>query len=139
MRVHKLNCRHRKKFVATTNSRNTLPVAPNLLDRKFTESMPNTCWVSDISYIPNATGWMYLCGILDLYDRKVVGWSMRSDMTSTLVVQAFMLAVMNRKGNCWDNAVCESFFKTLKRELEGLDGSTSRKEVRLLVFEYIEG
>ncbi|TCW60821.1 IS3 family transposase [Treponema sp. J25] len=176
MRCNKLNCRPKKKFVRTTNSRHTLPVAPNLLNRKFNVAVPNAYWVSDITYIPSTTGWMYLCVIIDLYDRKVVGYSIRPDMTSTLVVQAFMMAIMqrhpqgslifhsdrgvqycshdfqdtakrvlptiefsmSRKGNCWDNAVSESFFKTLKREVAGLDGGRSMKEVHLLVFEYVE-
>lgn len=176
MRSNRLNCRCRKKFVRTTNSRHNEPVAGNMLARQFTVPTPNTVWVSDITYLPTREGWLYLCIILDLHDRKIVGWSMRSDMTALLVIDAFTAAVlsrrprgslifhsdrgiqycstefrtassalvpglirsMSRKGNCWDNACAESFFKTLKRELGGLDGSCTKKEVRLLVFEYLE-
>jgi putative transposase len=176
MRVHGLNCRPHKKFVATTDSRHTEPISPNILDRKFDVAVPNTVWVSDITYLPTKEGWLYLCVVIDLFDRMVVGWSMRTDMTSTLVIDAFMMAVlrrkprgqllfhsdrgvqycssafrgaslsampllirsMSRKGNCWDNACAESFFKTLKRELEELNGRKSRREVRGAVFEYIE-
>jgi len=175
-RSHSLNCRCRKKFVRTTNSRHNEPVAENMLARQFLVPIPNTVWVSDITYLPTSEGWLYLCIILDLHDRKIVGWSMRSDMTVLLVIDAFTAAVlsrrpkgnllfhsdrsiqycsaefrsvsgglvpglvrsMSRKGSCWDNACAESFFKTLKRELEGLYGSRTKKDVRLLVFDYLE-
>lgn len=177
MRLNDLQCKSPKRFKRTTNSRHSEPVAENLLDRKFNVALPNTVWVSDITYLPTKEGWLYLCVVIDLYNRQVVGWSMRTDMTVTLVIDAFMMAVvrrrptgrllfhsdrgiqycasafrsvsemavpqlvrsMSRKGNCWDNACAESFFKTLKRELEELDGSYRRKKVRLAVFEYIEG
>jgi transposase InsO family protein len=173
---NKLNCRPRKKFIATTNSRHHEPVAPNILDRQFTVQEANRVWVSDITYLPTTQGWLYLCVVIDLFDRMVVGWSMRADMTADIVVKAFLMAVMrrrpkpgllfhsdrgvqycakafreaseaaapslvrsmSRKGNCWDNACAESFFKTLKRELEELDGRKNRGEVRGAVFEYIE-
>lgn len=176
MRLHDLMCKKRRKFKITTNSRHTEPVAENILDRQFDVALPNTAWVSDITYLPTKDGWLYLCVVIDLFDRQVVGWSMRTDMTATLVIDAFMMAVvrkrpsgalvfhsdrgvqycstafraaseealpylvrsMSRKGNCWDNACAESFFKTLKRELEELDGTASRKVVRAAVFEYIE-
>jgi transposase InsO family protein len=152
------------------------PVEENILDRKFDVALPNTVWVSDIPYLPTKDGWLYLCVVIDLFDRQVVGWSMRTDMTATVVIDAFMMALvrkrpsvalvfhsdrgvqycstaflatseealpylvrsMSRKGNCWDNACAESFFKTLKRELEELDGTSRPKIVRVAVFEYIE-
>ena len=176
MRDNGLNCRPRKKYVATTNSRHNEPVAPNILDRQFSVQEANTVWVSDITYLPTTQGWLYLCIVLDLFDRMVVGWSMRTDMTADIVVDAFLMAVMrrrpspgllfhsdrgvqycarafreaseaavpslvrsmSRKGNCWDNACAESFFKTLKRELDELDGKKNQREVRVAVFEYIE-
>lgn len=176
MRESKLNCRPRKKFIATTNSQHPEPVAPNILDRQFTVKEVNRAWVSDITYLPTTQGWLYLCVVIDLFDRMVVGWSMRTDMTADIVMEAFLMAVkrrrpkpgllfhsdrgvqycarafreaseetvpslvrsMSRKGNCWDNACAESFFKTLKRELEELDGRKNRREVRGAVFEYVE-
>jgi transposase InsO family protein len=176
MRSNGLNCCYKKKFIHTTNSQHDEPVAQNLLARQFTVLTPNTVWVSDITYLPTREGWLYLCVILDLFDRKIVGWTMRSDMTAILAIDAFMAAVlsrrpkgsllfhtdrgvqycsaefrraseelvprltrsMSRKGNCWDNACAESFFKTLKREQQGLDGTCTKKEVGLLVFEYLE-
>jgi putative transposase len=160
MRANGLNCRPRKKYITTTNSRHNEPVAPNILDRQFSVQEANKVWVSDITYLPTTQGWLYLCVVIDLFDRMVVGWSMRTDMTADIAIDAFLMAVMrrrpkpellfhsdrgvqycargfreasaaavpflvrsmSRKGNCWDNACAESFFKTLKRELEGLTG-----------------
>ena len=176
MRLNNLGSMPRKRFIVTTDSRHHEPVAENILDRKFAVAEPNTVWVSDITYLPTSEGWLYLCVVIDLFNRMVVGWSMRTDMTATMVIEAFMMAMMqrkpkgslifhsdrgvqycssafrkaslaalptlvrsmSRKGNCWDNACAESFFKTLKRELEELSGAYSRKNVRLAVFEYIE-
>ena len=176
MRQKGLNCRLRKKFSITTNSRHQEPVAENILNRQFNVAVSNTVWVSDITYLPTSNGWLFLCVIIDLHERMVVGWSMRTDMTATLVIDAFLMAVMrrnpkgallfhsdrgvqycctefrnasqkavpalvrsmSRKGNCWDNACSESFFKTLKRELEVLSETESREIVRSAVFEYIE-
>jgi putative transposase len=123
---------------------------------------------------PPAEGWLYLCSILDLHSRRVVGWSMSSRMTSDLVVKALLMAVllrrppkglifhsdrgsqycshvvrrwaqrygirqsMSRKGDCWDNAPAESFFKTLKAEMYGHRAFWSRQEARTAIFEYIE-
>lgn len=176
MKLHDLSCRYRKRFQVTTDSRHHELVAENILDRKFNVYEPNTVWVSDITYLPTAEGWLYLCVVIDLFDRMVVGWSMRTDMTAAIVIDAFTMAVMrrrprghlifhsdrgiqycssdfraasqvaypmltrsmSRKGNCWDNACAESFFKTLKRELEELSGRVPRNKVRTAVFEYVE-
>jgi len=176
IRHNELCCFPRKRFQVTTDSHHKEPVAENILDRQFDVAEPTPEWVSDITYLPTRDGWLYLCVIIDLFDRKVVGWSMRTDMTATLVIDAFAMAIMmrrprgrlvfhsdrgvqycstafreastatlpmlvrsmSRKGNCWDNACAESFFKTLKREVEELDGRTSRRKVKSAVFEYIE-
>lgn len=176
IRCNELSCLPLRRFQVTTDSRHQEPVAENILDRQFDVAEPDTVWVSDITYLPTRDGWLYLCVIIDLFDRKVVGWSMRTDMTAAIVVDAFAMAVMlrrpqgrllfhsdrgvqycsaafreastaalpmlvrsmSRKGNCWDNACAESFFKTLKREVQELDGRTSRRKVRAAIFEYIE-
>ena len=176
IRHNDLSCIPRRRFQVTTHSRHQEPVAEHILNRQFDVVEPNTVWVSDITYLPTRDGWLYLCVIIDLFDRKVVGWSMRTDMTATIVIDAFVMAVkmsrpqsrllfhsdrgvqycsaafreastaahpllmrsMSRKGNCWDNACAESFFKTLKREVDELDGRTSRSKVRSAIFEYIE-
>ena len=124
---------------------------PNLLKRQFTVTKPNKAWVTDITYIRTWQGWLYLAVVLDLFSRKVVGWSTRSTIHRELVLDAVLTAVrrrrprhtlihsdqgtqygsdawrrfcrshrlepsMSRKGNCWDNAVAESFFGSLKKE-----------------------
>lgn len=88
MREAGLRAKGRRKYKATTDSNHTLPVAPNLLKRDFHAERPNTAWVSDITYIWTREGWMYLAAILDLYSRKVVGWTLADRMTASLVCDA---------------------------------------------------
>jgi len=174
MRQEGIRARQARHYKATTDSKHSLPVAPNRLDRQFEAHEANTRWSGDITYIWTRQGWLYLAVVLDLYSRRVVGWSMQPHMESTLVVEALNMALagrrpggpllchsdrgsqyashayqevlssegitcsMSRKGNCWDNAVVESFFSTLKRELvHGRDYAT-REEARRELFEYIE-
>jgi len=167
----------RKKYIATTNSKHTFQVSENLLDRNFKVENIGLAWVSDITYIPTKQGWLYLTTVIDLGDRKVIGWSLGSSLkTSETSVAAFKMAVknrpitqelifhsdrgvqyannqfrellrgykmikqsMSRKGNCWDNAVAESFFKTLKAEWTNGHKYQTIKQAALSVFEYIEG
>ena len=153
MRCYGICAKTAKKYRVTTNSKHTLPVAPNLLDREFTIDRPNSVWVSDITYIWTHQGWLYLAVVIDLYSRLVVGWAMRDRIDGQLTLAALNQALsrrrlaqrplhhsdrgvqyasgdyqkllkengitcsMSRKGNCWDNAVAESFFATLKKEL----------------------
>lgn len=86
----------KRKFVATTNSRHDRPVASNVLSRQFRPGKPNQAWVSDITYIRTAEGWLYLAVVLDLYSRKVVGWAMAPAMPASLVVSALMMAIQQR-------------------------------------------
>ncbi len=97
MRLNDLSCMPQKRFKVTTDSRHHESVAENLLDRRFDVAEPNTVWVSDITYIPTPDGWLYLCVVIDLFDRMVVGWSMRTDMTATIVIDAFAMAIFRRK------------------------------------------
>lgn len=164
----------RKKFKKTTDSNHRLPVAPNLLDRQFEVQRANAVWCADITYLWTMQGWLYLAVIIDLYSRKVVGWSMSNRMKSSLVEQALcmaylhrksgeglihhsdrgsqyagkkyqkllkrygMICSMSRKGDCWDNAVVESFFHSIKTErLNGILYCT-RDEARSDVIDYIE-
>jgi putative transposase len=90
-------CKQKRKFKATTNSKHTLPVAPNLLARDFTVSAPNRAWVSDITYIPTAEGWLYLAGIKDLFSGELVGYALNERMTKDIVIQALFRAVSNQK------------------------------------------
>ena len=169
-----LACKTKRKFKATTNSKHSLPIAPNHLDRQFTVAHPNQAYVGDITYIHTQEGWLYLAVVIDLYSRQVVGWSMAEHMRAKLVNDALAMAVwkrkpgkgliwhtdrgsqyasdshraillqqciiqsMSRKGNCWDNAVSESFFHTLKTELVHHQRYQTRTEAKQDIFEYIE-
>jgi transposase InsO family protein len=177
MRENGLNARRRRKHVKTTDSKHNLPVCENILNREFSAEKPGQIWVSDITYLRTTDGWLYFTAIVDLFDRKVIGWSFSINLeTVNTTIPALMMAVknrtpekdfifhsdrgvqycaiafrstlgvicptvrqsMSRKGNCWDNACAESFFKTLKCELETLDGKHSEAQVRQSVFMYIE-
>jgi transposase InsO family protein len=174
MREAGLRAKSARKYKATTDSNHALPVAPNLLEQDFHAERPNAVWVSDITYLWTRQGWMYLAVIIDLFSRKVVGWSLRERMTAELVCEALDTAVrlrrpgpglvfhsdrgsqyaskvfrrrlwrhqmvqsMSRKGCCWDNAVAESFFATLKKELVRDCPYETRAAARSDVFEYIE-
>jgi transposase InsO family protein len=174
MKENGIQAKHKKKFKATTDSNHNLPVAKNHLKRNFKAKKPNHAWVSDITYLRTEEGWLYLAAFIDLFSRKVVGWSMSERMTADLVVNAFRMALfrqkrkapnlvhsdrgsqyasdafrkelnahrckqsMSRKGDCWDNAVAESFFGTLKTELVHNEKYKTREDARLSVFDYIE-
>lgn len=174
MRKAGIEVKRRKKFRHTTDSKHNLPVAPNLLERQFTSDSPGQAWVSDITYIWTHQGWLYLAVVLDLYDRKVIGWSMNTRMNKELVISALKMAIqqrtpqkgaifhsdrgsqycskkfqkmlelhgmrssMSRKGNCWDNAVAESFFASLKKELIHLEEFDTITKARHEIFDYIE-
>ena len=97
MRETGLRARWKRKFVSTTDSRHTLPVAENVLDRQFDVAEPNRAWVSDITYIRTAQGWLYLAVVLDLYSRRVVGWSMAPTMPAGLVMSALTMALQQRR------------------------------------------
>ena len=97
MRLAGLRALASRKFKATTNSNHQLPVAPNLIEQDFSAAKPNTKWVSDITYIWTQEGWLYLAAVLDLYSRKLIGWSMSERMTSKLVKDALQMALWNRK------------------------------------------
>jgi len=176
MRVKELRAKQKRKWVKTTDSDHTQPVSDNILARDFKASGPGEKWVSDITYLATSGGWLDLAVILDLWDRKIIGWNIAGDMKAENVCKAFEMAVVNRtprkglifhsdrgaqycserfrltlydacpsvrqsmsrKGNCWDNACAETFFKTLKWELDILNGKHTKQEVRTGVFEYIE-
>ncbi|VAW78664.1 Mobile element protein [hydrothermal vent metagenome] len=97
MNEARLVCKTRKKFKATTNSKHQYPVAPNLLCRNFTVEKPNQVWVGDITYIWTAEGWLYLATVIDLFSRRIIGWSMNKRMTVDLVNEAMLMAIWNRK------------------------------------------
>lgn len=96
LRRQGLRAKAARKFKATTNSNHSLPVAPNRLMQNFTADHPNKVWVGDITYIATDEGWLYLAVVLDLYSRKVVGWSMSGRMTASLVCDALRMALFAR-------------------------------------------
>ncbi|MQR02783.1 IS3 family transposase, partial [Glaciimonas sp. GS1] len=97
MQRHGIRARHKRKWIATTNSHHSLPVAPNLLERNFTPAAPNRVWSSDITYIHTEQGWLYLTVMLDLYSRQIVGWSMQNHMRAELVDDALKMAWFRRQ------------------------------------------
>ncbi len=176
MRKYGFRSVHKKKFKVTTDSKHTFPVSDNVLNRDFTAERIAQKWVSDLTYIHTKEGWLYLTTVIDLFDRKVIGWSFSSVMTAQeTVIPAWRMACQNRpimkelifhsdrgvqyackafrnllnnslitqsmsrKGNCWDNAVAESFFKTLKVERVYQRTYSSRNEAEMDLFKYIEG
>jgi len=96
MREMGLKARQRRKRVKTTDSGHKLAVAENILNRDFHAAYPGEKWVSDITYLRTGSGWLYLTVILDLWDRKVIGWSMSEDLTAEPVSRALAMAVGNR-------------------------------------------
>lgn len=165
----------KKKYkVCTTDSNHSYPIAPNMLNQDFTVSEPGKVWISDITYIRSAGSWLYLTAIMDLFDRKIIGWSMSKGMSAAeTTIPAFKMALtnrkpvngvifhsdrgvqyackefrmhlqdhgmnqsMSRKGNCYDNAVMESFFKILKSETGYTEYQTDY-QARMSLFEFIE-
>ena len=164
----------KRRYKNTTDSNHSLPIAPNLLNRDFYASAPDTKYVGDITYISTGEGWLYLATVIDLYSRKIVGWSMDDTMKVSLINDALNMAIrhrkppkgllwhtdrgsqyasyshkdllqhhgiiqsMSRKGNCWDNAVAESFFKTLKSDLVYQTYFYTKVQAKREIFEYIE-
>lgn len=98
MRHHGIRARAPRRYrVCTTDSKHSLPVAPNMLDQNFVADRPNQVWLADITYIPTAEGWFYLAVILDLFTRKVVGWAMRDHMRAELTIAALTMAIQRRR------------------------------------------
>lgn len=96
MQLHGLRAKQTRRFKATTDSKHTLPVAENVLSRQFTPSAPDVVWAADITYIPTRQGWLYLAVVLDLFSRRVVGWSMHKRLDRSLVLDALQMALRER-------------------------------------------
>ncbi len=96
MKKHELRATTARKFRHTTDSNHSHPVAKNVLNQEFEQTGPNEAWVSDITYVPTREGWLYLACVVDLYSRKVVGWSMSDRMKSELVMRALAMALEQR-------------------------------------------
>ncbi len=166
----------RRKYVITTDSSHSLPRAANVLNRENHCDELGKKWVSDITYVRVNSSWNYLTTIIDLADRKIVGWSLSEDMTTTNTVKAawikarkariigpdfifhsdqgvqyaaeemahlfssnqYITQSMSRKGNCWDNAVAESFFKSIKHEWLWREKFTSHQQLYQAIETYIK-
>jgi transposase InsO family protein len=165
--------KYRKRYKVTTDSNHNKPLFENLIKRQFDVDAPDVAYVADITYIWTREGWLYLAVVIDLYSRKVVGWSMSSRMKAQLVVDALRMAIwqrqpkpglimhtdrgsqyashqyknlllahgiqgsMSRKGDCWDNAVAESFFGSLKQERVHWQNYQTRNEAQQNILNYI--
>ena len=128
-----LRCRQKRKFKATTDSRHSLPVAPNLLDRKFAVAAPNKAWVTDITYIATDEGWLYLAGVKDLFNGELVGYALGNRMTQDLVKQALFRAVAAKRPGKGlihhsdrGSQYCAHAYQKLLRQF-GMQTSMSRK------------
>lgn len=97
MKKHGIRAKHKRKYIVTTDSKHLLPIAPNRLMRDFSANEPNQVWTTDITYIATDEGWMYLSVMLDLFSRRVVGYSMQPHMQSSLVVDALRMAWFARR------------------------------------------
>jgi putative transposase len=175
MRQEGLVARRRRAFrVCTTDSNHEHPISPNRLLRRPPPTAVNQVWVSDITYLPTAEGFLYLAAVMDLCSRKVVGWAMQDNLDTSLVSSALQMALthrqpppgllhhsdrgcqyasaayraqlrraglqssMSRKANCYDNAVIESFWSTLKNELLLDQRFQYKEQARQAVFQSIE-
>jgi transposase InsO family protein len=174
--MKKLNLKPKaaRRFKVTTDSKHNKPVAPNILGQRFSPPATNVALAADITYIRTDEGWLYLSTVIDLYSRRIVGWSMSTRLITKLVIDALSMAVLQRKppqgvihhsdrgsqycsdayqallskhgficsmsgkGNCYDNAVMESFYHTLKIELVYGQRYRTRREAQMAIFDYIE-
>jgi transposase InsO family protein len=96
MQRHGIRAKGKRRFKVTTDSNHDLPIAPNVLNREFTVAEPDRVWVGDITYIATDEGWLFLAVVIDLFSRQVVGWSLRDDMTSSIVIDALRMAWFKR-------------------------------------------
>jgi transposase InsO family protein len=165
----------RRRWPVTTVRSPRARPAPDLVERDFSASAPNQLWVADITYVPTARGFLYLAVVLDVFGRRIVGWSMKKHLKTSLVQQALDMALRQRRprrglihhsdqgcqytslafgarcrqagirpsmgsvGDCYDNALCESFFATLECELLHRHHFQTHQQASLAVFDYIEG
>lgn len=172
MRANNIKALHGYRTPRYTRGHTSL-LTPNTLQREFTVQRPNTAWVTDITYVRTWEGWLYLAVVIDLYSRRIVGWSTKPTMARDLVLDALLMAVrrrkpkhalihsdqgsqfgseawrrfchahhlepsMSRRGNCWDNAVAESFFSSLKKERIKKRIYKTREIATAEIDEYIE-
>jgi putative transposase len=175
MRQEGIVARKKRRFRKTTDSNHKHPVAPNVLARNFDVELPDTAWVTDVTYVWTHEGWLYLAAILDLFSRRVVAWAASANNDRALAISALDRATcerapaagllhhsdrgsvyascdygdaltaigavksMSRKGDCWDNAVAESFFATIKGEMIDHEDFQTRAAAIAAIGDYIDG
>jgi transposase InsO family protein len=175
MRQEGIVARKKRRFRKTTDSNHSHPIAPNVLARNFNVELPDTAWVTDVTYVWTHEGWLYLAAILDLFSRRVVGWAASANNDRALAISALDRATsarapaaglvhhsdrgsvyasgdygdaltsigavksMSRKGDCWDNAVAESFFATIKGEMIDHEDYHTRAAAIAAIGDYIDG
>lgn len=173
-RLAGIEAQRKRRFRMAYQARHSTAPAANLLRAPFKAAGPDRVWMGDITFIATRSGWLYLAVLIDLYSRRVVGWSMKERHSQELVNEALLMAVehrrpaagvihhtdqgrlyastiysrllsrfgmlpsMSRKGNCYDNAVVESFFSSLKNELVSHRDYHTREQARTEIFDYIE-
>ena len=169
-----IEAQRKRRFRLTVENRNSTPAAPNLLRQQFVTAQPDRVWVGDMTFIRTRAGFLYLAVLLDLFARKVVGWSMHDRPNLEVTLRALEMALehrrpapglvhhtdqaplysayeyrermqahglvpsMSARGNCYDNAVAESFFSNLKNELVHHCDFHTREAARTAIFDYIE-
>ena len=174
MRIHNIRAKTKKRFKSTTKQNSKAQASENLLKGNFRAEEKNKIWTSDITYLWTSEGWLYLAVIMDIYSRKIIGYSLSSRLTAELVNRALTMAVTHRNpseglivhsdrgsqytsesfrkllrayrmvqsmsssGNCYDNAITESFFHTLKTELVNFEKYETREQAKQSTFQYIE-
>jgi len=174
MKANKIRAKTKRKFKITTMQNTRASASRNILNMNFNSGEENRIWTGDITYIWTKQGWLYLAVVMDVYSRKIVGWSLSSSLSAELVTRALMMAIIHRNpepgiifhsdrgsqytsnafrkllksykieqsmsstGNCYDNAITESFFHTLKTELIFWSSYKTREEAKKSIFNYIE-
>jgi len=181
MRGNNIKAKTKRRFKVTTVQNSKAVASENLLNQNFSSSKENQIWTGDITYLWTKEGWLYLAVVMDIYSRKIVGWSIDRSLSTELVIRALMMAVVHRNpqrgiifhsdrgsqytsgsfrnilknygvvqsmslptgqagstGNCYDNAITESFFHTLKTEHTYWEKYQTRQEAKRSIFEYIE-
>jgi putative transposase len=174
MRKNNIRAKMSRKYKVTTKQSSKAQASENLLNQNFSATQRNQIWTSDITYLWTQEGWLYLAVVMDVYSRKIVGWSLESSLSTESVVRALQMALLHRNpsegtifhsdrgsqytssqvrgllksykitqsmsstGNCYDNAITESFFHSLKTELIFWNSYQNREQAKRSIFEYIE-
>ena len=174
MREDGIRSRSRKAFKVTTRSSSLSPFAEDLVQRQFKTEKPGKIWISDITYVWTREGWMYLAAVMDIFNREIVGWSLRDRINEELALSALNQGLwrhppenglifhtdrggqyrsravqrllnlrgirpsQGHRGDCYDNAMAESFFSTFKCELIHLEKFQTKAEAHLKIYDFIE-